>query len=97
MDRQGLSVRGLARRMDPVNLDRARRNLHRWLDEGITPNRGSREEIATALGVSESDLPDDDEEAEIVADLLAALRRIVRDEFAKEAAAARAAVEETLA
>lgn len=51
MKQQGLSVRGLARRMDPANLNRARRNLHRWLDEGIVPGRSSREELAVALGL----------------------------------------------
>lgn len=64
MEEQGLSVRGLARRMDPSNVERARRNLHRWLDEGIAPNRASRREIASALGVdSESLSGADDEEA----------------------------------
>lgn len=87
MQRQGLSVRGLARRMDPENLDRARRNLHRWLDEGMTPNRASRREIAAGLGVRESELPeDDDEEADLVVDLIKAIRRVVQDELAKERA-----------
>jgi transcriptional regulator with XRE-family HTH domain len=51
MKEQNLSIRGLARRMDPDNLNRARRNLHRWLDEGIVPGRASRDELAEALGI----------------------------------------------
>ena len=56
MKQQNLSVRGLARRMDPENLNRARRNLHRWLDEGTVPGRASREELAAALGIPASEL-----------------------------------------
>jgi hypothetical protein len=59
---QDLTIRGLARRMDPDNLNRARRNLHRWLDEGISPSMASRAEVAVALGIAEVELSDDDEE-----------------------------------
>lgn len=62
MSAQELSVRALARRMDPANLDRARRNLHRWLDEGISPSRASRTEVAVALGIAEAELADAEEE-----------------------------------
>jgi hypothetical protein len=84
MAAQKLSVRGLARRMDPVNIDRARRNLHRWLDEGISPGRASRREVATALGLDTAEL-DDDEEADHVAVLMNALRRFVRAEVSTQA------------
>lgn len=77
MSAQNLSVRGLARRMDPENVDRARRNLHRWLDEGIKPGRASRTEVAAALRIEASELEDDDEEADPVTAFLAALMRRV--------------------
>jgi transcriptional regulator with XRE-family HTH domain len=74
MKAQGLSVRGLARKIDPENLDRVRRNLHRWLDEGILPSRSSREEVALALGISvdvlEAGHDVDGERDRIVASLL---------------------------
>lgn len=56
MKRQDISIRGLARKMDPENLNRARRNLHRWLDEGIVPGRASRDDLAAALGIPASAL-----------------------------------------
>lgn len=85
---QQLSVRALARRMDPNNLDRARRNLHRWLDEGIAPSRSSRREVAEALGLEPSALDEDDEESSMSLDEL--LRRhvakLVRDALAEAVA-----------
>lgn len=70
MARQSLSVRGLARKMDPLNVDRARRNLHRWLDEGIAPGRASRAEVAGALGIEAHELTEaEDEESHQVASL----------------------------
>lgn len=81
---QKLGVRGLARRMDPQNIDRARRNLHRWLDEGIRPNRSSRREVAAALTLPEDEFDsDDDEESDPMADLLRALRRVVQHEMSR--------------
>lgn len=90
MDAQGLSVRALARRIDPANLDRARRNLHRWLDEGMQPTRTSRVAVARALGVDVSELEedDDDEEGDIQAVLTAWVTTIVRAEILRVAAAA---------
>lgn len=68
MSSQKLSIRALARRMDPANIDRARRNLHRWLDEGIAPGRTSRQEVAVALAIDARELePDDEEEDHLVA------------------------------
>ena len=77
MDAQSLSVRALARRIDPANLDRARRNLHRWLDEGMSPSRTSRVGVARALGIDPSELEDDDEESDPVADLYKAFERFI--------------------
>jgi hypothetical protein len=62
MHQQRLSVRGLARKIDPHNVDRVRRNLHRWLDEGIVPNRSSRAELAAALGLPAGSLDDEEDE-----------------------------------
>lgn len=75
MAAQGLSIRGLARKIDPANIDRARRNIHRWLDEGIAPSRASRREVAVALGVTEGELAsEDDPESDLFAALVSALR-----------------------
>lgn len=60
MAAQGLSVRGLARRIDPENIDRARRNLHRWFDDGMTPVPASRRKVAVALGLDEHALDGDE-------------------------------------
>lgn len=79
MDAQRLSTRALARRIDPANVDRARRNLIRWLHEGISPSRSSRADVARALGINASDL-EDDEEADPVAALAAVIRALVRAE-----------------
>lgn len=80
MLQQRLSVRALARRIDPINLDRARRNLHRWLDEGIAPGRNSRADVARALGIDAAELDEDDEEADPVAALVKAIKALVRAE-----------------
>ena len=81
MDAQSLSVRALARRIDPANLDRARRNLHRWLDEGMSPSRTSRVGVARALGIDPSELEDDDEESDPLDALANAIKALVRVEF----------------
>lgn len=81
---QRLSIRALAKRIDPHNVERARRNLHRWLDEGIAPSVVGRAEVADALGIPVAELDgdeDDEEEDDAVAALMSALRRVVRDEL----------------
>ena len=75
MDTQRLSMRGLARRIDPGNIERARRNLIRWIHGGITPGRNSRNDVARALGIDPSELEDDDEETDLAAVLEAFLDR----------------------
>jgi hypothetical protein len=56
MDAQSLSMRGLARRIDPDNVERARRNLIRWMHGGIQPGRNNRIEVARALGINPEEL-----------------------------------------
>lgn len=86
MRKQDLSIRALARKMDPENLNRARRNLHRWLDEGIVPGRASREELAVALGLPvDTFAPAKDMDAfavigESIADALRTQVRVVLEE-----------------
>lgn len=79
MTNQGLSIKGLARRIDPENVERARRNIHRWLDEDITPQKAKRRDVAVALGLDEHALDEDDEEADPVADLVNAVRDLVAE------------------
>lgn len=67
LDRQNLSVRALARRMQPDNPEPMRRNIARWLsplpDSSVNPSTASAHAAASSLGVSvETLLPDDDEE-----------------------------------
>jgi transcriptional regulator with XRE-family HTH domain len=51
LSRQNLSIRGLARRMNPGDTEKARRSLYRWLNDGIEPSAKSRAAVAEALGV----------------------------------------------
>lgn len=57
LDERGLSVRGLARAIDPANPERGRRNLHRYLTGSTQPNAPMRKKIADALGVHVSAVP----------------------------------------
>lgn len=52
----GVSVRALSRRLRPDNPEDARRNLNRWLHEGILPRSEQRVEVARALGLQEDAL-----------------------------------------
>lgn len=82
LDRQRLSIRKLAKRLDPEQPDRARRNLARWIGGYNSPSRISRIAVAEALGLpSDALLEDDDEEADPVVDLVRAIRRVVREEL----------------
>jgi hypothetical protein len=78
MDAQRLSMRGLARRIDPDNVERARRNLIRWMHEGIQPGRTARIDVARALGIDHAELEDDDEEADPMVVLFNAVKAVVR-------------------
>lgn len=73
LGRQNISIRKLARQIDPNHPERARRNLSRWI-AGTRPTQGSRVLVAHALGVDAShfDEEDDEDESEM-ADLIHAL------------------------
>jgi hypothetical protein len=77
--------------MDPENIERARRNLIRWIHGEIEPGRRSRHDVAHALGIDPSELEDDDEEADPVAGLVNAIRALVRAELQAAAAEGRRA------
>ena len=67
LDRQNLSVRALARRMQPDNPEPMRRNIARWLsplpESAVNPSTASVRAAAGSLGVSvEELLPDEPEE-----------------------------------
>ena len=80
MDAQRLSMRGLARRIDPNNIERARRNLIRWMHEGIQPARVNRIDVARALGIDPAELEEeDDADADWSATLAAVLERRMRE------------------
>jgi transcriptional regulator with XRE-family HTH domain len=57
LDNRGLGVRELARALDPAYPERARRNLHRYLNGSVAPNPPMRKRIADALGLAVDDLP----------------------------------------
>ena len=86
LDRQRMSIRTLARTLDPQKPEVARRNLARWIGGYNQPSRINRIAVAEALGLaSESLLSDDDEEDDPLVALMAALRRVVREELAVKA------------
>lgn len=64
-----VSVRELARRLNPENPESARRDLNRILN-GREPRADKRERIAEALSVSRADLEDDSSEEDDLAALL---------------------------
>lgn len=61
LDERGVTVRGLARVIDPVSPERGRRNLHRYLTGSTRPNAPMRKKIADALGVPVSEVPNGDD------------------------------------
>lgn len=81
LDRQHLSVRKLARIMAPDHPEPMRRNLARWIGGYNKPSRIHRVMVAEALGVPVETFDEDDEEDDIVASLVKAIRRVVRDEL----------------
>jgi lambda repressor-like predicted transcriptional regulator len=61
LERQEMSIRKLARRMNPDNPGIARRSLHKWI-AGTRPSPASRLVVAEALGVEASTtFPDSDD------------------------------------
>lgn len=76
-----MSIRALARTMAPDNSEVMRRNLGRWIGGYNQPSRIHRIAIAEALGVPLETFDDDDEEDDPVVALMAAIRRVVRQEF----------------
>ncbi len=62
LDRQGLGVRTLAKRIDPANPERTRRSLNKWLAGEHRPSAASRLAVAEALGVPSEVFSEDDEE-----------------------------------
>lgn len=87
LSRQNLSIRKLARRIDPKNPEVARRNLSRWI-AGTKPTGASRALVADALGVDMSYFDEDDEEddsemSDLVRALLNRIDRKVEEELDK--------------
>lgn len=84
---QNVSVRELARRMQPGDPEGMRRSVARWLSptaNAVNPSPASRKAVAQALGLPEDvfgDEGDDSEETDPVAALMTAIRRVVRDEI----------------
>lgn len=77
MDNRGMHRRALARLVDPVNPEQARRALNRHLKGTHAPSRTTRHRYADALGIPREALQDDDEEDDslerFMADLMGAV------------------------
>lgn len=64
MNRQQVSVRELARRVNPADPEGQRRSIARWLSsspEAVRPSRASVRAVADALGVTPEDLADEED------------------------------------
>jgi transcriptional regulator with XRE-family HTH domain len=80
--RQDMSIRELARRLDPDNPQHTRRALHKWIAaDPPAPSKASRARVAGALGLDPAHFEeeDDEEDHQLARDLLALLRRVVSD------------------
>lgn len=65
-------VRATARLLDPVDPERGKRNLNRWLAGKVLPSSASRDRLCVALGVTRDELPlpsDADEDEPVAAEL----------------------------
>lgn len=71
--------------MSPHNPEQMRRNLARWIGGYNQPSRIHMVALCEALGTPLETFEDDDEEADPVVALMAAIRRVVRDELSREA------------
>jgi transcriptional regulator with XRE-family HTH domain len=86
LDRQNLSVRGLARKMNPNDPETPRRALNRFLNGHTrTPTPESLDALVAALGEDSrerlnGDDEDDEESDELATALIASLRRIIEAE-----------------
>lgn len=65
LDGRGMSLRSLARRLNPQHPEVARRNLARWIGGYNEPSRINRIAVARAFGMpDDSFLDEDDEESD---------------------------------
>lgn len=76
LHRQNIGIRTLARKMDPKQPERARRNLNRWIHEGVKPSPANRVAVAVALGIDEGEFADEDDEED--AETLMAFGQLMR-------------------
>ena len=77
MDMKSETTKGLARKWRPSSVEPARRQLQKYLSGDVTPTEATRDELARALGVPPSMLPlSADSQSDLLADLMAAVRRI---------------------
>jgi transcriptional regulator with XRE-family HTH domain len=86
LDRQRVSNRELARRLDPTDPEGARRSVARWLapkGRAVTPSAPNIAAIAAALGVRPEDLEpeEDEEESDLAMRMLEMIREVVRTEI----------------
>lgn len=86
-----MSIRKLSRLMAPEKPEHARRALAKWISGKTKPSLASRHLVADTLGVDRSvfDDEDDEEEADLYADLVHVMRRVARHEAERLLEAAR--------
>lgn len=65
MDDNNVSIRELARRLNPENPEAIRSGIHKWLRGKHLPSRTSRRTVAAALGLPIRHFIDDDPDSEV--------------------------------
>jgi transcriptional regulator with XRE-family HTH domain len=77
MNRQGVGVRELARRLNPDNPASAKRQLSKWRAGDHLPSRENRQTIARALNLPERffEDADDEEEDALIREVASLVRR----------------------
>lgn len=93
LDDQQVSVRELARRIAPDNLEPTRRRLNKYLAGEITPRPENRAEIAAHLGLEPDAFEDEEEESDPVLLLLNRIHRDLQDALIEAVRAAKAKAE----
>lgn len=79
-----MGVRTLAKLIAPLDVESQRKTVRRWL-KGTKPTRASRDRVTDALGLERGTLdPDDDEEEDVFAPLMRAVRSALADEEVRD-------------
>jgi hypothetical protein len=75
LEERNMSNRGLAKLIDPENVESARRTIRKWLKGQQTATRASRDNVTDVLGLERGALDPDDEEESLYRALVSSLNR----------------------